>query len=206
MKFCTVTPTRDRPRCFAHCKEQLDRQTLQPDARYYIAYEPTSGEMDLVKRVKSGVALAKRDGIDLVFIVEDDDAYPNDYFERFAPFFNRYEFFGDDHSTYYSVKTQRYSTWHHPNRASLFTTGFKISALNTFNWPPDNERFLDIKLWQFAKSGKKKFIDSGAVGIKGHGEGKMGGKGHVMKLENFDSDWSFLKSKVNGSLNYYQNL
>lgn len=206
MEFAVIVPTRDRPRCLANCVRQMNRQTLQPDVIYYMAAPPESGDMDLVKRVREGVGLAKADGINLVFIIEDDDAYPDDYFERFKPFFEQYEFFGDDFTTYYHLGNKTYRTWHHPNRSSLFTTGFKISALNLFTWPPDNERFLDIRLWDYARRRKKKFIYSGAIGIKGHGEGKTGGKGHFMRLTNEDRDGSFLKSKVNGSIDFYNSL
>lgn len=203
MKFATITPTRDRPKLFRHCKEQLDRQTLQPDARYYIAYEPTSQKMDLVRRVRSGIELAQRDGIDLVFIVEDDDVYPNDYFKKFQPFFSYYDFFGDESTTYYHLKNRSYTTWNHVGRASLFTTGFKISALKDFTWPPDDEKFLDIRLWNFARGKKRKFVNTGAIGIKGHGEGLAAGKGHIMNFPKLDKDCKFLKSKVNGSFEFY---
>jgi hypothetical protein len=206
MNFAAIVPTRDRPKCFANCKRQLDRQTLQPDNRYYMAFDPQSSDMDLVKRVRNGVELARKDGMDIVMIVEDDDSYPDDYFERFQPFFKDYEFFGDDSTTYYHLKNKTYRTWYHPNRASLFTTGFKISALNLFEWPADNEKFLDIRLWDYARRRKKKFVDTGAIGIKGHGEGKTGGKGHIMRLTNLDKDLSFLKSKVNGSFEFYENI
>lgn len=205
--FAVIVPTRgDRPQFFEFCKWQLDRQTLQPKNRYYIAYEPESEEMDLVKRIKSGVELAKRDGIDLVFICEDDDFYPSNYFERFAPHFKSYEFFGGEHTTYFNLRNKTYKTWAHPNRASLFTTGFKISALNLFQWPSDNEKFLDIKLWEYARRRKKKFIISGTVGIK-HGLGKTAGKGHIMRLGKVDTDLTFLKLHVDPvSFQFYKDL
>jgi hypothetical protein len=206
MKFAVIIPTRDRPKCFERCKEQLANQTLKPSKVYAISYPSESDEMDLVERVKIGVDVAHADGIDLVFIIEDDDAYPKDYFARFEPFFDKYEFFGDEYTTYYNIRNTTYRTWHHPSRSSLFTTGFKISALDLFNWPANNEKFLDIKLWEYARRKKKIFIKTGAVGIKGHGEGKTGGKGHIMKLTIHDKDLSFLKSKVNGSFEFYQQL
>lgn len=206
MNFAAIIPTRDRPKCFARCQDQLAIQTLKPTKVYAISYPAESEEMDLVQRVGVGVETAKADGIDLVFIIEDDDIYSHNYFERFSPFFSKYEFFGDDHTTYYNLKNKTYRTWHHPNRASLFTTGFKISALNLFNWPADNEKFLDIKLWDYARRRKKIFIDTGAIGIKGHGEGKSGGKGHYMRMTHLDKDLTYLKSRTNGSFDFYEQL
>ena len=64
-----------------------------------------------------------------------------------------------------------------------------MSALDGFEWPADNERFLDIKLWNWARQNRKmKFVDTGAIGIKGHNEGKTGGKGHTMKFPKLDKD------------------
>lgn len=205
MNFAVIIPTRDRPMFFEHCKEQVASQTLKPEKVYAITYPPQSDDVDLCQRVKTGVEAAKADGIDLVFIIEDDDSYPVDYFERFAPHFSKYEFFGDDHTTYYHLKNRTYKIWHHPYRASLFTTGFKISALNNFNWPADNERFLDIKIWQYARHRKRVFVDTGAIGIK-HGLGKTGGKGHYMRFKDVDVDLKFLQQHTNGSFEFYKNL
>lgn len=206
MNFAAIIPDRgDRPEFLQQCMKQIRRFTLQPTEVYAVSYPPSSDKVDLVQRVRAGISLASKNGIDIVFIIENDDFYPEDYFDRFAPFFPNYEFFGDDHTTYYNLKNKTYRTWHHPFRSSLFTTGFKISALNLFEWPPDDYPFLDIRLWEYAKRRKKKFIDSGAVGIK-HGVGKTGGKGHYMRFTDVDVDLKFLKSRVNGSIDFYENM
>ena len=206
MNFAVIIPDRgDRKQFFDHCLEQVAAFTLKPTFCYAVTYTPDSPEMDLTQRIKAGVQQAKDDGIDLVFIIESDDNYPANYFERFEPYFVNYEFFGDDYSTYYNLKNKTYRTWHHPGRASLFTTGFKISALNQFNWPADNERFLDIKLWQYAQRRKRKFVDTGAIGIK-HGVGRTGGKGHFMRFKDVDVDLKFLREHTNGSFEFYKNI
>lgn len=206
MKFGIIIPDRgDRPDFFSHCMWQIARFTLKPDHVFCINYAPESENVDLVQRVRVGVERAIQAGIDLVFIIENDDAYPADYFNRFQPYFEKFDFFGDERTTYYNLRNKTYRTWHHPYRASLFTTGFKISALNNFSWPSDDELFLDIKLWRYARHRRKKFVDTGAVGIK-HGLGKTGGKGHYMRFKDVDVDWRFLQSKVNGSLDFYKNL
>lgn len=198
MKFATITPHRsvERSELLVQCHRMLDAQTLQPAERFLINDAAQNGEVDIVKRVKAGVALARQAGIDLVFIVEDDDFYPPDYFQRFSSYFDSYEFFGDQHSLYYNVKNRTFRNFHHPYRASLFTTGFKISGLNLFDWPSDTTPFLDIALWRYAKRRRKIFIDSGAVGIKGHGQGKTGGKGHIMRFKGIDTGYQLLGSKV----------
>lgn len=197
-RYCTITPSRgDRPDLFRFCLIQLQKMNGGEHLTnaYLMNERPTSEAMDLVPRIRKGVEMAKRDGFEWCFIVEDDDAYPEDYFERFLPYLDGYDFIGDDKSIYYNIKTLRYSVMSHPYRSSLFTTAFRISALNNFEWPDAATPFLDIKLWAYAKHKRKIFIDSGAVGIK-HGLGLCGGKGHQMSLKNEDPQMKFLKSKL----------
>lgn len=196
MNIATITPTRDRKPLLEFCKKQIAVQNYIPGNCYYMAFDAETEKPDLTKRIREGYGLAKRDGIDWVILCEDDDAYPIDYTKRFLPHMDRYDFIGDQASLYYNIKTRRYQVFNHPRRASLFTTAFRVSALDKFRWPPDDTVFLDIKLWNYAKAFKCKFIDTGAVGIKGHGIGKNGGKGHTMKLRHEDPDMSFFKSKV----------
>jgi len=196
MNIATLTPTRDRIELFGFCQDQIGWQTVQPLERYHVIYDAVDNQPDITKRIREGYELAKKDGIDWIVIFEDDDSYRIDHIERYARFMDRYDFIGDQESLYYNIKTKRWRSFNHPRRASLFTTAFRISALDKFRWPPDNTVFLDIKLWQYAKNYRCKFIESGAVGIKGHGSGKHGGKGHTMELKYADPTGDFLKSKV----------
>lgn len=192
MNFCTITPSRgDRPELLEFCRYQLSRMEVKPDKFYFIDYKPSSEKIDLVERIKKGVELAKADGFDTVFIVEDDDYYPADYFKNF----NRwdYAFWGSEQTTYYNLRSKTYSYFQHTGRSSLFTTGFKISALDGFAWYAPKGRFLDISLWEFAdnRSLPKQLIESStAVGIK-HNLGLCAGKGHTMmgKYQDDGMDW-----------------
>lgn len=196
MTIATLTPTRDRAKLFEFCKEQIYLQTIQVDNKYFMLFDPSDSQPDITKRIRTGYELAKKDGMDWVIILEDDDSYRTDHIERYARFMDRYDFIGDQNSLYYNIKTKRWRVFAHPRRASLFTTAFRVSAMDKFKWPPDNTVFLDIKIWQYAKNYRCKFIDSGAVGIKGHGFGRHGGKGHTMELKHEDPSGDFLKSKV----------
>lgn len=169
--------------------------TVKPDKVIHVNYSPTGPGFDLIDRISEGVFRAQKDGFDWVFVIENDDAMPHDYFKRYLPYLETHDFIGDDKTYYYNIKTRRWSLFHHPYRSSLFTTAFRISALNNFEWPDNSKPFLDIELWKYAKNRKKKFIDSGAVGIK-HNTGKCGGKGHLMKLHNPDPDLTWLKGKL----------
>jgi hypothetical protein len=207
VKFCVIIPDRgDRPELTANCLRMLRRMTLKPEVIFHINGEPGSTMYDLVSRVKTGVESASMAEYDLCFIVENDDYYPADYFERFQPFFPDFHFFGQEFSDYYNLKNLTHNRFDHQYRASLFTTGFKISALNNFEWPPADKPFLDIELWRYARHKRRKFIDTGAIGLK-HGLGLCGGKGHRMNLKNNDRSMNWLRSRVDAeSFEFYQSL
>lgn len=198
MKICSITPNRggERQSLLEFTCKQIKKMGFENS---YIMNEPAINEKcDLVKRIREGVEFAKKDGMDWVFIIESDDCYPSDYLKRFELYLSTHDFIGDAWSLYYRLDTQTYERIHHHGRASLYTTAFRVSALNNFKWPPDDKVFLDIDLWKHAKQRKLKckFIDTGAIGVKGHKQGRVGGKGHRMKLTKEDRDLSFLRSKT----------
>ena len=194
--IATITPTRgDRPQFLKHCKRQLARMNT-PIKSYFIDYPPASSDMDLVQRIRVGILQAKAEGYEFVFIVEDDDFYSADYFDNLNLL--NVDFIGDQSTIYYHLKFRAYQDWTHENRASLFTTGFRISSLFEFVWPPDNERFLDVSLWRYATQNKKIRIHwrkTGAIGIK-HGIGLCGGKGHQQRGKYQDQSFEWLKNRV----------
>lgn len=200
MRYCSITPNRggERAELFQFCLQQLQRMNggQHVTNAYLMNDRAVSDQCDLVPRVKHGIEMAIRDGFEWAFIIESDDAYPDNYFERFAPYLNNFDFVGDQYSTYYHIGDKRYTRIHHPGRASLFTTGIRLSALSKFQWPADSYVFLDQPLWKYAKRFRCKFVDSGAIGIKGHKAGKTGGKGHRIKLKTDDQNLFFLRNKV----------
>ena len=194
MKFSVIIPDRgDRPELMEHCLFQMNKQTLQPERIYHIDYKPLNGEMDITQRVMRGIDFAERDGFDRCFIIESDDYYPDDYFEKMQ--FDS-DFVGIEQTTYYNLKYKRLIFLNHFGRASLFCTGFRISKIKNFVFPVKN---LDIRLWIFARDQKLKveFIKSvGAIGIK-HGIGMCGGNGHQFNANyTKDSGLWYLKSQV----------
>lgn len=207
MKFCTLTPSRgDRPQLVNNCIRQINRFTTKPDKSYWIDYPPSGPGFDLVSRIQTGVEQAQLDGMDWVVIIEDDDFFPANYLENFTPFFQTHDFIGQENSIYYNLKNQTYKQWDHPHRSSLFITAFRISALNNFVWPSDKDPFLDIELWKYARYKRRKFLQTGAIGIK-TGMGLCGGKGHIQKNPNADIDLKWLRSKVDEkSFEFYKNL
>lgn len=206
-RYCSITPNRggERNTLLQFCCEQIKDMGI--NASYIMNDPPKSNKPDLIPRVKSGIELAKRDGFEWVFIIESDDAYPADYAQRYIPFMDSFDFIGDPWTTYYRLDTRRWETEHHHGRASLFTTAFRISALDDFRWPADDYVFLDIPLWKHARKYRRKFVKSGAVGIKGHGQGIVGGKGHRQKLRHEDILLNDFKQMVSPKhLEFYQGL
>lgn len=198
MTFAAIIPDRnDRPELTEFCFKQLDRMILRPGKVYHINEKPESERFDLVHRIHVGVNLAKADGFDWVFIIENDDHYPANYFDRFTPYFDNHDFIGDDQTYYFNLRNQSYKLSRHAYRSSLFTTAFRISALNLWDWKRIDKHmvFLDIELWKYARHKRRKFIDTGAIGIK-HGLGLCGGKGHTMNMPEKDPALVWLSEHV----------
>lgn len=181
--------------------------TLKPETIFHVNHLPEMcGKYDLVDRVKLAVGKATLAEFDLCFIVENDDYYPANYFEQFAPYFETHDFFGQEHSTYYNLRNLTHNRFDHQYRSSLFTTGFKISALNNFEWPDPSKPFLDIDLWKYARHKRRVFVETGAIGIK-HGLGLCGGKGHKFNMRNRDPDMKWLSERVDPeSLEFYKSM
>jgi hypothetical protein len=207
VKFAVIIPDRgDRPELTDFCLRQLERMTLKPDEIFHINYAPKVDGYDLVERINVGVNMAAAEGFDLCFIFENDDYMPANYFEQFLPYFETHDFFGQEHSTYYNLRNLTHNRFDHPYRSSLFTTGFKISALNNFEWPDNSKPFLDIDIWKYARHKRRIFVETGAIGIK-HALGLCGGKGHKMNMRNKDTDMSWLKARVDAeSFEFYKSM
>lgn len=200
-KFCTITCNRGRDRepFYEFCKEQIARFTIQPSYTFFIDHEPASDKVDITLRVRLGMACALQAGIDICYIIESDDYYPANYFEIMD--IGEADFVGANCSTYYNINSNTWKEHVHPTRASLYNTGFRLSAMKGFSWPPDETIFLDLKIWEFAHTRKKKckFIPhSVGVGIK-HNSGMVGGRGHIHIMPNKDPDWSWLAEKTDAS-------
>ena len=167
----------------------MNRQTLKPDVIYLVDYKPINNNPDLIPRVKEGIRRVVNDGFDHCYIIENDDYYPDDYFENMQ--FNGYDFIGIGKTIYYSLNQKMFNFLNHGNqdRSSLFCTGFRISALDNFRFPEDDKLFLDLKLWKYARI-RGNFhlynLENMPIGIK-HGIGLCGGSAHKITF-NYDND------------------
>jgi len=203
MKFCAIIPTReDRPGFLDHCLMQMNRQTVKPVEIFIIGkkyIEPVQRLPDIKQRVMYGIKLAKEHGIDYCYIIEDDDYYPDEYFESMS--FNNYDFVGIESTIQHHIVFRKYLNLHHACRSSLYCTGLKISSLEGFNWNAAQPVFLDIDLWDFINTKDKLMIfhkpDKFPIGIK-HGIGMCGGVSHnnINVYTEDDNNYDFLKKNV----------
>lgn len=205
MKDCIIMPDRgDRQKMSAFVKAQMGLTTKRPQNSYYIFDQPTDHQPDLTKRIRRGIELAERDGCEVVYIVESDDCYPANYFELMDIGDN--DFVGYSDTYYYSIKSKTWQHEFHKGRSSLFCTGFRISALKDFRWPPDHYLWLDVELWNYARDQRKKvklMENNPCTGIKGHFEGKHAGKSHLRTFEHPDYDMNFLRKRTDDYQFYF---
>lgn len=207
-KFCAIVPDRgDRPELMSFCRHQLERMTVKPDKVYFIDYPPKNNRKDLVPRIKKGIELAKADGFEYCYIVESDDWYPSDYFEKFS--FGDAHFIGCERTACYNLRNNTWEVISHIQRSSLFNTGFSIKALEGFRFPDDDQIFLDLRIWKYAVKSRHfaiKMHNQYPISIK-HNIGLVGGKGHRITYANSDPDRSYLKSIVDSeAYAFYQTL
>lgn len=180
-------------------------QTVKPDKIYHIKYKPTSLMPDLILRIRCGINAAEKDGFDLCYIIENDDFYPVNYFQKMQ--FENYNFIGINKTIYYSLLQKKFRFLNHKeasrldyDRSSLFCTGFRISALKEFEWPDSTYKFLDLDLWRYANLKGNYHLYNPVVmpiGIK-HGIGLCGGSGHDFRFnyDNYDINLEWLKDNT----------
>ncbi len=212
MKIATLTIDRgDRPKMIEQCKRLIKRQTRKPDLEIYVIEPSTSKAIDIVPRFRSGWLEAKKNNIDVIVVIESDDWYSKEYLNFIEVIFHPsptiLDALGASKSIYYNICNQTYQIHDHPNRASLYTTSFKVSALNDFRWPKDDYKFLDIPLWKHFKI-KDLFRDpviDRTVGIK-HNEGIRAGIGHKATMKNKDIEFKYLESIIGEDVEFYRNF
>lgn len=204
-----LTPDRgDRTELLEHCKLQVERMNPARNlGKHWIINDPSrTDKPDLTARIQRGYNLVRSESNDWIFIIENDDFYPSDYLQRFAPHMKDHDFIGSESTIYYNLRNRTWEETHHPNHSSLFCTAFRISAMANFKWHLADKVFLDLDIWKYARKFRRKFIDPPAIGIK-HGMGLCGGKGHKQVFPNKDPDLSWLESNIEAvSFEFYSNL
>jgi hypothetical protein len=197
----------DRGFLYEHCLKQVSNFPVSLD-HIKIVRPPKSSQPDLTERMIEAYDIAVDKGYSWLIVIESDDFYPQDYILRMWQHFDASDFIGSEFTYYYNLRNRTWERSMHPNHSSLFCTAFRVSAMKDFKWKLAHKVFLDLDIWRYARKNnlRRTFIDTGAIGIK-HGTGLCGGRGHVQKFKNTDSDLLWLKSKVDEkSFDFYGKL
>lgn len=204
MKIGIVIPTRghERETFLEFAKQQIKKQTRQPDVVEIVDFVPANDVPDITQRYRIGCEKIRRQ-CDVIVFWEDDDYYSPGYIERIESEFNRdnIELVGIDSTVYYNIFTRRFVELKHPGRASMMSTAIRTSALNKLLWPVDSYKWTDLFLWQRTPGVSKRTIRVDrpiCIGIK-HGIGLCGGGGHVRdwaKFDQYDPKYSYLEANT----------
>lgn len=205
-----VIPTRgDRTVFIERCLFMMYRQTLKIDKIEVVDEQPKSNDKDITYRYRKGFESLFKQGCKVVFLIEDDDWYSEDYIKTMYDqwlHLRKPQILGVGNTTYYHLNRSEHTTMTHKFRSSAFSTMVTKDVMN-INFPKDNYPFLDISLWQQLKG--KTFIPKSTIclGIK-HGIGVCGGSGHNpgFKYQNQDENYSFLKKIIGQDFNFYKKM
>jgi hypothetical protein len=165
------------------------------------------GQNSQARNISAGIntllANYRKEDIEGIFIIEDDDYYKPYYLEKMAPRLTGFQATGERHTIYYNVFYQTYFTNPNTGHSSLFQTAFSMDALPIFEGC-FREKFIDMIFW--SRLTKVNLFNDGnlSIGIKGM-PGRYGiGAGHT-KLRNMprDNNWQYLSFLIGEDANLY---
>jgi glycosyltransferase involved in cell wall biosynthesis len=201
----------ERPEFLENCIKLIDGQTLQPNHRVIIDFEPINNDVDVVKRYRRGCEILFARGCDVVLFIENDDFYAANYIETMVGLWDnsgRPAIFGVGSSIYYHITGKKYFTINHAGRASAMATLTTKSILN-IEWPADNYPYLDVIIWQKMRGSTFIVNPPICIGIK-HNIGMVAGGAHnpeSLHYKNDDPDGNYLKNIVGPEFwPFYKNL
>lgn len=216
MTIGALIPTRgDRMPMLNFALKQLDRQSRKVDF-IAIVNDPPKNETvkDITWRYRTGAARMLENKVDVVFLIEDDDYYDQDYISKMMEHWENHgkpEIFGIGSTYYYHLGLRAYNQHLHSGRASAFSTMVTADGLKRMVWPKDNYAFTDIELWKQLKGRTFHPTKPIAIGMKGHQNGTLfGGMGHSNNMRlytNNDSSMEWLRKHVDEeSFVFYSNI
>lgn len=167
-----------------------------------------TGANTQARNIKAGIDYVKenykKQDVEGIFIIEDDDYYKSIYLERMMLRLNGFDIAGERNTIYYNVQWRRHVTNANTIHASLFQTAFSYDAIPDFE-ASYVHKFIDCLFW--AKPKRKNLFNEGnlAVGMKGI-PGREGiGAGHrralVMKPDPY---LHYLRSLIGDDVKNYE--
>jgi hypothetical protein len=158
------------------------------------------GQNTQARNIKAGVdALLnnfKKEDIEAVFIIEDDDYYKPNYLERMMARRGNFDIWGEVNTIYYNVLYRRYAANNNNAHVSLFQTAVSVDGLLKLE-SCYYHKFIDCVLWTLLPNKLLFFENFLAVGIKGMpGRGGIGaGHSRMMAMKD-DSNLYYLRSLI----------
>lgn len=175
----------DRPAFLRNCFRMIDAQTVNVDHVELVNDQSPYHGCDITWRYRQGYERLRNNGIEVIFLMEDDDFYAPDYLETMIKAWISYgkpDIFGTRYTIYYHLFYKHHFTMHHGDRASAMNTMIKPDL--HFDWCADSDPYTDIHLWKVNKGitfTPEKII---SIGIK-HGVGLTGGYSHTDRLHRY---------------------
>jgi hypothetical protein len=108
----------------------------------------------------------KKEEIEAIFIIEDDDYYRASYIENMIPRLNGFIAAGEIQTIYYNVAYRQFCTNTNYGHSSLFQTVLKVDAIPILE-QAFTDKFIDLKFWTLVQN--KNLFKAGdlSIGIKG---------------------------------------
>lgn len=198
MKIGIIIPDRgDRPKLLMNCIRMIRAQTIKPDIIELVNYKPESTAKDITQRYRRGYDLLRKKGLDLIFLIENDDFYHPTYLENTLKAWiaaGKPDLLGQRQTIYYHIGHRKYFFMFHESRGAAMNTVIKPDL--TFDWCPDSEVYTDQWLYTRLKYKLWTSEKPNCLGIK-HNIGLTGGNNHCTNMDRYkydDQDLKFLKS------------
>ena len=189
-----ITPTGDRPECFAYCVDYMNRQTKKPDMWIIVddgSSDAVDAQIDRIEVPYKVIKLPPEDWNTLmrnmiaaleevpdsacVCIMEDDDWYPADYLMTLYGLLLDYDFVLPTETRYYHVKTRQYRVLHLTPNHGIGLSGPAIHAFKT--WIGSNGgKYVNMFDTRFSSNwcGTRSFHNATPGHIVGFGSGRAG--------------------------------
>jgi hypothetical protein len=167
----------------------------------------TIGQNTQARNITAGInvlANYKREEIEAVFIIEDDDYYRPRYLERMMANFQSFHLIGERNTIYYNVQWRRHITNPNTIHASLFQTAFKYDVIDIFKQCIPN-KFMDCVFWSKVPNKYLFYENDLAIGMKGMpGRGGIGaGHSRAMNMRE-DANMNYLRSLIGEDAMFYE--
>jgi len=229
-----LTPTGARSEQIAMCVQFMSRQTYTGQVLWVIVDDAIPHTIDWITPFREGweivrvypvpswypgqntqarnlaagmnaiLSKVKREDIEGIFIIEDDDYYKPHYLERMVARLKGFDLCGEMNTIYYNVHSRRYLINANTVHASLFQTGFTYNAIPELEQSFEH-KFIDCVLWSLVPNRIMFKEDDLAVGMKGM-PGRAGiGAGHsrMMSMRE-DIGMNYLKSLIGEDAKLYE--